>query len=110
MRPALPLLATGVALLLLGCGGGASSPVPTATLTADKTAVNSGEPATLTWTSANATSCAASGGWTGSLATSGSQSTGALTAATDFTLTCTGSGGTSTPVTTTVHLIPTATL
>jgi hypothetical protein len=110
MRPAFSLLTSGVALLLFGCGGGSSTAVPTATLTLDKAAVNSGEQATLTWTSTNATSCAASGGWTGSLATSGSQSTGALTAATDFTVTCAGNGGTSAPVTTTVHMIPTATL
>jgi hypothetical protein len=98
--------------LLFGCGGGGSStpPAPTATLTAAKTAVNHGEDTTLTWSSTNATSCTASGGWSGSLAASGSQSTGALTAAADFTLTCTGAGGTSQPATTTVHMIPTATL
>src|SRR5262249_23125734 len=41
----------------------------------------------------NATSCSALGGWSGAKATSGSQSTGNLTANTTFTLTCTGSGG-----------------
>ena len=46
-----------------------------------------------TWSSTNATSCAASGGWSGAKSTSGSASTGVLTAATSYTLTCTGSGG-----------------
>ncbi len=48
-------------------------------------------------------------GWTGSKATSGSTSTGALTSATDFTLTCTGTGG-SASVTAHVALVPRPTL
>jgi hypothetical protein len=48
---------------------------------------------TLTWSSANATSCSASGAWSGTKAVSGSQSTGALTATTIYQLTCTGTGG-----------------
>lgn len=49
----------------------------------------------MTWSSSNATSCTASGGWSGSKATSGSQSTGALSADASYTLSCTGSGGTT---------------
>jgi hypothetical protein len=41
------------------------------------------------------TSCNASGGWSGAKTTSGSQSTGALTSSSAFSLTCTGSGGTA---------------
>jgi hypothetical protein len=68
---------------------------PTATLTANPTLVASGGASTLTWSSTNATACAASGGWSGVLPTSGSRSTGAITATTSYSLTCSGAGGTS---------------
>ncbi len=66
----------------------------------------------MTWSSTNATSCTASGGWSGSEATIGSTTTSALTATTKFTLTCTGTGGTATQsVTVTVTTVAgTATL
>ena len=70
-----------------------ASPVPTVSLAANPTSVTSGGASTLIWSSTNATSCTASGGWSGTKATSGSQSTGALTATGNFTLTCTGTGG-----------------
>jgi hypothetical protein len=66
---------------------------PTVSLTASSTSVPSGSSTTLTWSSSNTNSCTASGGWSGTKAISGSQSTGNLTATTAFTLTCTGSGG-----------------
>lgn len=47
----------------------------------------------LTWSSTDATDCIASDGWTGTKFTSGSESTGALTISSIFTLTCTGTGG-----------------
>ena len=68
-------------------------PVPTVTLTANPTMVASGASSTLTWSSTNATTCTASGAWSGNKATSGSQSTGALTVQSTFTLSCTGAGG-----------------
>jgi len=49
--------------------------------------------ATLTWTSTNATSCAASNAWSGSKGTSGSESVGNFTGTKTFTLTCTNSKG-----------------
>ena len=51
--------------------------------------------ATLSWVSANADSCVASGGpWTGSKPLNGSQSTGTLTTGTyNFAIQCTGVGG-----------------
>jgi hypothetical protein len=70
-----------------------ASPAPTVTLTAAPTIVTSGGSSTLTWSTTNATSCTASGGWSGDKSTSGSQNTGALTATTSFTLNCTGNGG-----------------
>jgi hypothetical protein len=69
--------------------------VPVATLAVYPTVVPSGGASTLTWSSTNATACTATGGWTGSLAASGTQSTGALTATTSYYLSCTGAGGTS---------------
>ncbi|HZZ99394.1 MAG TPA: PKD domain-containing protein [Candidatus Paceibacterota bacterium] len=74
----------------------APPPVPTVTLTANPTSVawdNSGS--TLSWSSTNATSCSASGDWSGAKATSGNQATGALSQIKTytFTLTCTGIGG-----------------
>lgn len=72
----------------------ASSP-PTVTLRASPSSVSAGASSTLSWSSTNATSCAASGGWSGTLATSGSRSTGALSVATTFSITCKGAGGTA---------------
>ena len=89
-------------LLLAGCGGSdaepPTSPVntpPTVTLTSNTGSVTSGSSVTLTWSSTDATSCTASGGWSGSKATSGSASLGPLTTNTTATLTCTGDGGTA---------------
>ena len=86
------------------------SSAPTATLTASANAVASGGSTTLNWSSTNATSCTASGAWSGTLATSGSQGTGTLTAAKTYSLSCTGAGGTSSTVSATVNITPTATL
>ena len=72
------------------------TPTPTVSISASPTSVTSGESAMLTWSSANATSCTASGAWSGSKQTSGSASTGGLVDATNyFNLSCTGLGGTS---------------
>jgi hypothetical protein len=75
--------------------GSTSSLMPTVSLTANPTSVNSGSASTLSWSSTNAASCTASGDWSGSKATNGTQSTGNLTAAKNYTLTCTGDGGTA---------------
>ena len=82
--------------------------VPTVSFSDSPSTIASGSASILTWSSINATACTASGGWSGTLATSGSQSTGALSASTTYTLSCTGTGGsasqsatvTVTPVTT----------
>ena len=76
-------------------GSVAPPPAPTLSFTANPTTVVSGGGSTLTWSSANATSCSASGAWSGAKATSGSQSTGALTSARTYSLSCTGPGGTT---------------
>lgn len=73
-------------------GGNASGEAtePDVTLSSNESAVNSGEVATLSWTSQGADTCDASGGWTGSKATSGSEATAPITVNTTYTLTCSG--------------------
>jgi hypothetical protein len=83
---------------------------PTAQLTATPTVVAVGSGSTLTWSSSRATMCAASGDWSGPLAVSGTQATGALTQNAIYSLVCTGPAGTSSEATATVNLIPAATL
>ena len=82
-----------------GGGGGSSEPsVPSATITlsVSDTQVYIGSTVTLTWSTANATSCTASGSWSGSKALSGSESITLNTAgANPFTLTCSNSAGVS---------------
>ena len=70
-----------------------SVPAPTVSLTATPTSVTSGGSAMLNWNASNATGCTATGAWGGSKATTGSQSTGTLTANNTYTLTCNGAGG-----------------
>ena len=72
----------------------ASAPAaPTVSLTTDESQVSSGSTVNLIWSSQNATSCTASGGWSGTQATSGQMTSAALTHTTTFTLTCKGAGG-----------------
>jgi hypothetical protein len=76
---------------------------PTISLSSSASNVAQGGVVTLTWSSQSATTCTASSGWSGTQSTSGTFPSGALTAATTFTLTCTGNGGsTSKSVTVTV--------
>jgi hypothetical protein len=77
---------------------------PTATLTASPTTIPSGQGVTLTWSSTNATSCSGTGGWTKSLAPSGTMAEGPLSATTTYTLSCTGTSGTSAPTSVTVKV------
>ena len=67
---------------------------PTVTLSADAASVHTGGGTTLTWTSANSTSCAASGGWSGVLGTSGSRWVRLdADGSQDFTISCSGPNG-----------------
>ena len=93
---------TTFTLTCTGAGGSASAsatvqvnaaPQPAVSLSAADQVVDHGGSTTLTWTSSNSTSCSASGGWSGSKATSGNQLVGPLNANTTFTLTCSGAGG-----------------
>ena len=65
--------------VLSSCGGGGGGgsdasiiPNPTVVFSGDLSAVYIGNSFTLTWSSTNASSCSASGGWDGSKSTSGS--------------------------------------
>lgn len=71
-----------------------SPPMPTLTLTASATTVMPQGTTDLTWTSANATSCVASGGWSGARDVTGTaKAVGPFATNTTLTLTCNGPGG-----------------
>lgn len=70
-----------------------TTPAPTVTLSASPASLTAGQASTLTWASTNADSCTASGAWSGTQATSGSASTGAINQTSTYTLTCSGAGG-----------------
>ncbi len=70
---------------------------PTVSLSANPTSIYQGQTSTLSWSSTYATSCAASGGWSGSKALSGSQVVVPLPPpSATYNLTCSGLGGSDT--------------
>ena len=88
------------ALSLAACGGGGSSgggtvvsAAPTVSLTANPTSLTGSGTAALAWTSANASSCTASDGWSGAQATAGNFTSATISNTTTFTLSCSGAGG-----------------
>ena len=96
-------VAAALAALVVGCGGGgsdapAAAPLapPQVTISFAASQVSSGATDTLTWSSSNATSCTASGSWTGPQPVAGAL-TFSLPAAGSFSyrLDCTGGGGTA---------------
>jgi uncharacterized protein (TIGR03118 family) len=99
MREPWPAAAAAlIALTLQACGGSKSAappaPMPTVTLSVSPTSITAGQSATLTWSSTQAVSCTASGGWSGSEAATGSQAeTPAASGSVTYTLTCTGASG-----------------
>lgn len=72
-------------------GGGVNN--TTASLRADPSSVGYDGTSTLHWSSSNASSCAASGDWSGAKGTAGVETTGPLTASSTFTISCAGFGG-----------------
>ena len=108
---------TDFGLSCVGLGGSAAAtvevvvtdpdPAPATTFSAQNQTIDAGNATTLSWSSINADQCQAGGDWTGAKATSGSESTGALTSSKNYTLTCSGSGGDDTAsVTVTVNAPP----
>ena len=72
------------------------NPDVTVNLTANPATVPLNGETTLIWNSGNAESCTASGGWSGSRATSGQETISSLTLQNStFTLSCSGTGGTA---------------
>ena len=74
---------------------GVYDPPPQITFTTSRSQMTPLDTATLTWSTTDATSCTASGGWSGAK-TTGSNQTEILApdVTTTYTLSCTGSGGT----------------
>ncbi|HEY6924872.1 MAG TPA: PQQ-binding-like beta-propeller repeat protein [Steroidobacteraceae bacterium] len=98
---ALALLAIG---LMAGCGGGGggsgsggTSPPPAPpviTISLEPASITTGQNSVLTWSSTNASQCTASGAWTGSVATSGTQNVTQVSPGSySYTVTCSGAGG-----------------
>ncbi|MGI9329573.1 MAG: hypothetical protein ACR2QB_02570 [Gammaproteobacteria bacterium] len=74
----------------------AGDPEPTVQISTADSLVDPGDSTTVSWSSSNASSCSAAGGWTNKTGTSGSDSVGPLSFTTAFEITCTGSGGSNT--------------
>ena len=96
-----------MSVCLISCGGGGGStgnnsevaqvPAPVISFSVSSSEIAINETVTLSWTSSNASSCTASGDWSGSRAVSGSEDVAPGTSG-DFTytLSCSGEGGSST--------------
>ncbi len=113
------LVVAFAAIALGACGGGGETPDQPAAATVNigvaPTSMVIGATATLTWSSTNATTCTASGAWTGAQATSGTMSAApAMAGSHTYTLTCTNSSGASTSASATLAVTqppaPTASL
>ena len=90
-----------------GGGGGGSAPAilaKIASFVSDVVSVEVGSTATLSWSSSDSTSCTASGGWSGTKSTSGSEEVTIDTPGdTSFSLRCAGEGGSSGTSTVTIE-------
>ena len=87
-----------ITVFLSSCGGGGSSspPTPTVTISSSAAEIEVGQNVTLNWSSTNATTCSASGAWSGSKAISGSEEvTVGSGGSNNFSLTCLGTSNVS---------------
>ena len=92
-------------IVIYSCGGGGgggspaptpNDPAPSVSFSASSTSVPLSSTVTLSWSSTNANSCSASGSWQGSKGTSGSEQITIETLGdNEFSISCTGSGGTT---------------
>ncbi|MBV8658751.1 MAG: DUF3443 family protein [Burkholderiales bacterium] len=106
MRAILTYFSLFLTLLLAACGGGggggsssssSSTPAPVVSISLNPSSVQAGQSSVLRWSVSNATSCTASGAWSGAQAGSGSASVLQNTQGTyTYTLTCSGAGGSDT--------------
>ena len=82
------------ALFMVAAGAAQAQTAGVVTLTANKTSSTGSFAPVLTWsTNPVATSCTASGGWSGTKAASGTQTLATISASTNYTLTCTWGSG-----------------
>ena len=93
-----------------GQGGGSPAPVvnaPSATLTATPSTIDVGQSTTLTWSSSDANSCAAAGGFSTGNATSNSTGVSVSPSTTStYQISCSGAGGSATSNATVTVLNP----
>lgn len=92
------LLTAAVPLVLSACGGGGSSgdvsaAAPTIQLSAAAAQVSRGKTTTLSWTSTDTTQCTASGAWSGAKAVSGNETVTVTANTSNYSLSCSGRGG-----------------
>jgi hypothetical protein len=95
-------------LFLAACGGGGgggsstpSIPSPAVTISSSAASAVVGETVTISWSSTNATSCSASGAWSGSKSVNGNEDVTIGTSGTNnYSLSCTGEGGSGSSSTT----------
>ena len=101
------LLYTLITLFIItscgGGGGGGSDPLPQliraviSSFTSTSMSTEVGSSVDLSWSSTNSSSCNASGAWSGSKSSNGTETINISTAGTStFTLTCIGEGGNAT--------------
>ena len=95
-------------ILVTACGGGGGgggdtsgdggyyTPIPIVSLSASISSVQTNTGFTLTWSSTNASSCSASGDWSVSIGTTGTESiTESSSGTKTYNISCTGAGGTA---------------
>lgn len=80
--------------------------LPTLSITASAASVARNSDVTLSWASANTTTCTASSAWSGDKLTTGSEMRNGITSDSTFTLTCSGDGGSVTQSVTVIVEIP----
>jgi serine protease len=81
-------------LFIFAAGAAQAQTAGVVTLNANQTSATGSLTPVLTWsTNPVATSCTASGGWSGTKAANGTQTLATITASTNYTLTCTWSAG-----------------
>lgn len=93
------LLISFLAVFISSCGGGGGSggpPLPSVSLSSNFSEVEVGSPVIITWSSTNASTCLASGAWTGSKNISGSEEiTITNVGNNNFSLSCSGQSSTA---------------
>ena len=107
-RVGFPAIGMIVLLLFTACGDGSSgTPLPIVTMSISPSSIPAGQSATLTWSSANSSTCAASGAWTGSQPTSGSLGVSPAAPGTfTYTLSCSASGSAAATAAATLTVTP----